>query len=477
MAEVIVVGAGPNGLAAAVALAREGHAVTVHEAADRIGGGTRTESLTLPGFRHDVCSAVHPMGVGSPFFQQLPLAEHGLDWVHPPVLLAHPFDDGTATVLLRSVQETSASLGPDAGAYGRLMEPFARRWRDLMEAALAPPLRLPRHPFLMARLGWRGLRSALGLTGSVFEGDRARAFFLGMAAHALLPLHRSPTAAFGIMLAAAGHGAGWPVARGGSVAIAHALAGVLRGHGGRIETGSPVHTVDELPPAAALLLDLTPRQVVAVAGHRLPERYRRRLERYRYGPGVFKVDWALSEPIPWTAPGARQAGTLHLGGAGDAIARSTAAAAEGRRHDDPFVLLAQPSLFDASRAPEGRHTAWAYCHVPHGSTTDMTEIVERQVERFAPGFRDIILARHTMNTRDLEAHNANMVGGDINAGIQDIRQFLFRPVPRLDPYATPVDGLYLCSASTPPGGGVHGMCGYHAARSALRRLRSHGRHA
>jgi phytoene dehydrogenase-like protein len=470
MAEVIVVGAGPNGLAAAVALAREGHAVTVHEAADRIGGGTRTEALTLPGFRHDVCSAVHPMGVGSPFFQELPLAEHGLEWVHPPVLLAHPFDDGTAAVLLRSVQETAAGLGPDARAYRRLMEPFALRWRDLMEAALAPPLRIPRRPFLMACLARRGLRSAEGLSSSVFDGDRARALFLGMAAHALIPLDRSPTAAFGILLAAAGHGAGWPIARGGSMAIAHALAGVLGGHGGRIRTGSPLRNVDDLPAADAVLLDLTPRQVVNVAGHRLPDRYRRRLEGYRYGPGVFKVDWALSEPIPWTAPEARRAGTLHLGGAGDAIARSAAAASEGRVHEDPFVLLAQPSLFDPSRAPEGRHTAWAYCHVPHGSTTDMTETVERQVERFAPGFRDIILGRHTLNTRDLEAHNANLVGGDINAGIQDLRQFLFRPVPRLDPYATPVDGLYLCSASTPPGGGVHGMCGYHAARSVRRRL-------
>jgi phytoene dehydrogenase-like protein len=470
LAEVIVVGAGPNGLAAAVALAREGHAVTVHEAADRIGGGTRTEALTLPGFRHDVCSAVHPMGVGSPFFQQLPLAEHGLEWVHPPVLLAHPFDDGTAAVLLRSVAETAATLGPDDRAYHRLMAPFARRWRDLMDAALAPPLRIPRRPFLMARLARRGVRSALGVSRGVFDGDRARALFLGMAAHALLPLDRSPTAAFGIMLAAAGHGAGWPVAGGGSVAIAHALAGVLRGHGGRIVTGSTVRSVDQLPAADAILLDLTPRQVVDVAGHRLPERYRRRLERYRYGPGVFKVDWALSEPIPWTALEARRAGTLHLGGAGDAIARSAQAAAEGRLHEDPFVLLAQPSLFDPARAPAGRHTAWAYCHVPHGSTTDMTAAIERQVERFAPGFRDTILGRHAMNTRDLEAHNANMVGGDINAGVQDLRQFLFRPVPRLDPYATPVDGLYLCSASTPPGGGVHGMCGYHAARSALRRL-------
>lgn len=470
MADVIVVGAGPNGLAAAVALGRGGHRVTVLEAADRIGGGTRTEPLTLPGFHHDVCSAVHPMGAGSPFFRQLPLADHGLEWLHPPVLLAHPFDDGTAAVLRRSTAETAATLGPDGSAYRRLIEPFVRRFHVLMEQALAPPLRLPRRPLLMARLGLLGLRSALGLAQRRFEGERARAFFLGIAAHALLPLDRSPTAAFGIMLAAAGHGAGWPVARGGSRAITGALAELVREQGGRIETGSPVRNVDELPRADAVLLDLTPRQVVAVAGHRLPGRYRRRLERYRYGPGVFKVDWALSEPIPWTAPDARRAGTLHLGGDGDAIARSADAAAAGRHHDDPFVLLAQPSLFDPSRAPEGRHTAWAYCHVPHGSSANMTDAVERQVERFAPGFRDTILGRHTMNTRDLEAHDANLVGGDINAGIQDLRQFLFRPVPRRDPYATPVKGLYICSASTPPGGGVHGMCGYHAARSALRQL-------
>jgi phytoene dehydrogenase-like protein len=410
------------------------------------------------------------MGAGSPFFRQLPLSEYGLEWVHPPALLAHPFDDGTAAVLGRSTAETAATLGPDARAYRRLIDPFVRRWEVLMEQALAPPLRVPRRPLLMARLGLLGLRSALRLAQRRFEGERARAFFLGVAAHALLPLDRSPTAAFGIMLATAGHGAGWPVARGGSGAITGALAGLLREYGGRIETGSPVLNIDELPGADAVLLDLTPRQVVAVAGHRLPARYRRSLDRYRYGPGVFKVDWALREPIPWTAPEARRAGTLHLGGDGGAIARSADAAASGRHHEDPFVLLAQPSVFDPSRALEGRHTAWAYCHVPHGSTADMTAAIERQVERFAPGFRDIILGRHTMNTRALEAHNANLVGGDINAGIQDLRQFLFRPVPRLDPYATPVRGLYICSASTPPGGGVHGMCGYHAARSALRRL-------
>jgi phytoene dehydrogenase-like protein len=470
-ARAIVVGSGPNGLAAAVALARRGHDVTVYEAADRTGGGTRTEELTLSGFLHDVCSAVHPMGAGSPFFRSLPLAEHGLEWVHPPVLLAHPFDDGSVAVLRRSMDETAAGFGSDATAYRRLMGPFVRHWQPLMENALAPPLRVPRRPLLMARLGVRGLQSALGLTRRRFQGDRARAFFVGIAAHALLPVDRSPTAAFGIMLAAAGHGAGWPFARGGSRAIADALVGLLQAHGGRVVTGSRVTDVDALPRADAILLDLTPRQVIAVAGHQLTPRYRRRLARYRYGPGVFKVDWALAEPIPWRSPECRRPGTLHLGGSAEAIARSTDAAWQGRTHHDPFVLLAQPSVFDSSRAPAGRHTAWAYCHVPHGSTTHMADAIERQVERFAPGFRDTILGRHTMDTRQLEDHNANLVGGDISGGVQDIPQFLFRPARQLDPYSTSADGLYICSASTPPGGGVHGMCGYHAARSALRRLR------
>jgi phytoene dehydrogenase-like protein len=465
-----VIGAGPNGLAAAVVLARAGHSVTVYEAADRIGGGTRTEALTLPGFRHDVCSAVHPMGAGSPYFRKLPLAEHGLEWVHPPVLLAHPFDDGSALALLRSMEDTAAGLGRDAKAYRRLMGPFVGRWQALLENALAPPLRVPRRPLLLARFAWPGLQSARGLSRRRFEDERTRALFAGIAAHALLPLDKALTAAFGVMLAAAGHGAGWPFARGGSSSIAEALAAVLRQHDGTVVTGAPVADVDALPPADATLMDLTPRQVLAVAGHKLTPRYRNRLERYRYGPGVFKVDWALSEPIPWSAQECRRAGTVHLGGSEGAIARSAEAAWAGRHQDDPFVLLTQPSVFDSSRAPAGRHVAWAYCHVPHGSTTDRTAAIERQVERFAPGFRDTILGRHTLDTRQLQDHNANMVGGDINAGVQDLAQFLFRPARRLDPYSTPATGVFLCSAATPPGGGVHGMCGYHAARSALSHL-------
>jgi phytoene dehydrogenase-like protein len=469
--DAVVVGAGPNGLSAAVALARAGWHVQVLEAAERIGGGTRTEALTLPGFRHDVCSAVHPMGACSPFFRQLPLADFGLEWIDPPVLMAHPFDDGTAAVLMRSTAATADSLGAaDARAYRRLMDPFARHWDALIAEALAPPLHVTRHPLLMARLGLVGLPPAATVARWIFASDRARAFFLGIAAHTLLPMTKAPSAAFGIVLALAGHGAGWPLARGGSQSIADALSGILRDHGGAVATGSPVRSLAPLADARAVVLDLTPRQVLAVAGDRLPPSYRAALGAYRYAPGVFKVDWALSEPIPWLAPECRRAGTVHLGATSAEIERSAQAAWEGRSDDRPYVILAQPSLFDPSRAPDNRHTAWAYCHVPHGSTEDRTAAIEAQIERFAPGFRDVVLARHTMNTRQLEAHNENLVGGDINGGVQDIWQFVFRPVPRLDPYATPLPGVFLCSASTPPGGAVHGMCGYNAAQSVIRRM-------
>lgn len=468
---IVVVGAGPNGLAAAVALARAGCPVVVHEASERIGGGTRSEELTLPGFLHDVCSAVHPMAAVSPFFRRLDLASHGLAWIHPPLLLAHPFDDGTAAVLAPTTADTGDSLGRrDGRAYRRMMEPLVRRWEAVVEDALAPPLRRPGHPLLMARLGLVGLRPAVNLARRRFRSDRARAFFLGIAGHVLLPLDMTPSAAFGVMLALAGHAAGWPIPRGGSQRIADALAGVLAEHGGEIVTGSAVRSLDPFAAAPAVVLDLTPRQVLAVAGDRLPHRYRRRLSRWRYAPGVFKVDWALSGPIPWTAAECAGAGTVHLGGGADEIVRSSIAAWTGEDDPSPFVLLAQPSRFDPSRAPAGRHTAWAYCHVPHGSRRDMTAAIEAQVERFAPGFRDLILARHTLDPAALEARNENLVGGDINGGVQDLWQFLFRPVPRLDPYATPDPRLFLCSSSTPPGGAVHGMCGYHAARSVLHRL-------
>jgi phytoene dehydrogenase-like protein len=466
---IAVIGAGPNGLSAAVILARAGFRVTLHEAAERIGGGTRTEALTLPGFRHDVCSAVHPLGASSPCFLQLALERHGLDWIRPPVLMAHPFDDGTAAVLLTSTSATAESLGTEDGrAYRRLMDPFVQH-AELISEALAPPIRLPRRPLLVARLGLFGLPPASWLVRRLFANDRARAFFLGIAAHALLPMSRALSASFGIVLAVAGHGAGWPFARGGSQKIAEALAEDLRQHGGSILTGSPVRSLTGFAGSVATILDLTPRQVLALAGDRLPPGFRRQLAAYRYGPGVFKLDWALAQPIPWIARECRMAGTVHLGPTSQAIESSSRAAWYGDADPSPYVILTQPSLFDPSRAPEGRHTAWAYCHVPHGSTDDRTTAIEAQVERFAPGFREIVLARHAMDTRQLERHNENLVGGDVNGGVQDLRQLFFRPTVRLDPYATPVSGLFLCSAATPPGGAVHGMCGYHAAQSVLRR--------
>ena len=465
----IVVGAGPNGLSAAVELARAGHRVLVFEAMDVIGGGTRSEALTLPGFVHDVCSAVHPMAAASPFFRQLPLAAHGLEWIHPPAPLAHPFDDGTAALLERSTAATGDTLDRhDAVAWRRLMDPFVDRWEPLFDGALAP-LHVPRHPVLMARFGLRALRSARGLAASWFGGERARALFAGVAAHTLEPLTAPPTAAFGLMLAIAGHAVGWPIARGGSQHIADALTSLLRQHGGEVLTGAPVRSLRDLPAAAVIVLDLTPRQVVAVAGYRLPRTYRRTLARWRYGPGVFKMDWALSSAIPWRAKDCARAGTVHLGGSLAEIEASSAAPWQGRVERRPFVLLAQPTLFDDRRAPPGRHVAWAYCHVPHGSSVDLTDAVEAQVERFAPGFRDTILARHAMTPIDLQSHNPNLVGGDINGGSQGLGQLFFRPAARLVPYATPVEGLYLCSASPPPGGAVHGMSGYHAARAVLRR--------
>lgn len=468
---VVVVGAGPNGLAAAVALARAGQRPLLYEAMERVGGGTRTEELTLPGYLHDVCSCVHPMGASSPFFRDLPLADHGLRWVQPEVPMAHPFDDGTAALLERSTEATATTLDwRDRRAYRHLMDPLVERWEAVLEDALAPPLHLPRHPLVMARFGLRALRSAEGLARGRFSGPRGRALFTGIAAHVLDPLDRIPTAAFGLILALMAHAVGWPFARGGSQRIADALAAELQRHGGEIRTGHRIESLDELLPAAAVLLDLTPRQVLKVAGERLPVRYRRQLERYRYGPGVFKMDWALSEPIPWEAPACRRAGTVHLGGSMEEILASARAPWEGGMVSNPFVLVSQPTLFDPSRAPEGRHVAWSYIHVPHASDRDFTESVEAQVERFAPGFRDTILSRSVRTAAELERYNPNLVGGDINGGSQGLRQLLFRPAIRLVPYTTPVDGLYLCSSSTPPGGAVHGMCGYHAARAALRRL-------
>jgi phytoene dehydrogenase-like protein len=466
--DAIVVGAGPNGLAAAIVLARAGLAVLVREAAPVIGGGTRTEALMQPGHLHDVCSAVHPMGVASPFFRELPLARHGLEWIHTPTLIAHPFDDGTVATLERTLDATCQLLGDDGPAYRSLMAPFVERWEDLVDDTLGP-IRIPGNPLFMARFGLRALRSVDGLVRSHFREDATRALFAAIAGHCMLPLDWKGTASFGLMLCVTGHAVGWPLARGGSCSIAHALAAHLRELGGEIETDAPVHDLAELPEARAILFDVTPRQLLRIAGDRLPARYRRQLEGYRYGPGAFKLDWILAEPVPWTNPRCAETPVVHLAGSYAEVLRAEAAPWNGIDEQRPFVLFVQPSAFDGTRAPPGRHIGWAYCHVPHGATTDKTAAIEAQVERFAPGFRDTIIERHVMGPAALEAHNANLVGGDINAGSQHMRQLVFRPVARWNPYTTPVKELYLCSASTPPGGAVHGMAGYHAARAALRR--------
>jgi phytoene dehydrogenase-like protein len=467
--DAIVVGSGPNGLAAAIALARAGKSVRVLEAEETAGGGMRSLPLTLPGFVHDLCSTIHPLGVGSPFFKTLPLAEHGLEWVEPPVQLAHPFDDGTAAVLVRSIDETAAGFGEDAGAYRSLFAPFVEHTDELLKEFMGP-LRLPRHPLIGARFGLQAIRSATGLAKARFSGREARALFVGIAAHAMLPLTHWPSASFGLVLGMAGHAYGWPLAQGGSQRIADAMISYLRSLGGEVQTGVRVASLSEVPPSQAVLFDLTPRQIIQIAGDSLPDRYLRQLDRYRYGPGAFKIDWALDGPIPWTAEACKRAGTVHLGGAMEELEVSEATVARGEVSDRPFVLLAQQTLFDPTRAPAGKHTAWAYSHVPNGSTVDMTERIEAQIERFAPGFRERVLQRAVHGPAGLEDHDANYIGGDINGGIQDLRQLFTRPTISLTPYATPNKRLFICSSSTPPGGGVHGMCGYYGARTALKRL-------
>jgi phytoene dehydrogenase-like protein len=452
----IVIGSGPNGLSAAILLARAGWQVTVHEAAAGIGGGARSEELTLPGFVHDVCSSIHPMGAASPCFEQFPLGQYGLEWIQPEAPLAHPLDDGSAVVLERSIDATAAGLGADGDRWRRLMEPFVEAWPHLRREVVSLPGVPWRHPFTMARFGMLALRSARGLAEGRFRGPRARALFAGIAAHSVLPLEARASAAVGLVLAAAGQASGWPLARGGAQSISDALAGYLCSLGGEILTESPVTT---LPDAPLVMCDIGPRQLLALGGDRFPERFRRALGRYRYGPGVFKVDWALDGPIPWHARECTRAGTVHVGGTLEEIA--------GWERDfrgRPFVLVTQPSLFDPSRAPAGKHTAWGYCHVPNGSTDDMTAEIEQQVERFAPGFRGRILARHVLTPAALERRNPNLVGGDVSGGVGDLRQTFLRPTRML--YRTPLRGVYLCSSSTPPGGAVHGMCGLRAVRSA-----------
>ena len=467
--DAVVIGSGPNGLAAAITLARAGRSVRVFEAEATIGGATRSLELTQPGFLHDVCSTVHALVVLSPFLRTLPLGDHGLQFAHPEAPFAHPLDDGTAVVVERSINATAASLGGnDARVYRDLVLPFVMRSGDLMEALLGPPGL--RHPLLMARFGRLAIRSAAALARARFRDERARAMFAGTAAHSMVPLEYAATSGFALALIVAAHAGGWPVARGGSQQVAGALASYLRSLGGDIVTGTRVDSLAQLPASRTVLCDVTPRQFLRIAGDRVPAGYRRRLERYRYGPGVFKMDWALNAPVPWRARDCSRAGTIHLGGTFAEIADSERAAWEGRVHDKPYVLLVQPTICDPSRAPAGRHTLWAYCHVPNGSTMDMTSRIEGQIERFAPGFRDCIIARHAMPPAEMERRNANLVGGDIGGGASDLAQLFMRPVFSLNPYRTPLDGVFLCSSSTPPGIGVHGMCGHFAAQAALGRI-------
>ncbi len=468
--DAVVVGSGPNGLAAAIELARNGQRVAVLEAEETLGGGVRSSEITLPGFVHDLGSAIHPLGVASPFFSTLPLHDHGLEWVHPSAPLAHPFDDGTAAVLHRSIDETAAGLGPDADAYRALMSPLSKDAARISDS-LTGDYQIPRHPLSLALGGWRALRPARTLADGIFEGDAARGLFAGNAAHSFLALEKRPSALFGLVLGTLGHAFGWPFPKGGAQSLTDALVSYLRSLGGEIYAGARVRSLKDVPRTRTVLFDVTPRQLLAIAGEHFTDGYRRALGRYRYGPGVFKMDFALDGPIPWTATECLRAGTVHLGGSLEDVAASEAAVTRGAHPERPFVLLAQQSLFDDTRAPAGKHTVWAYCHVPNGSTFDMTDRIECQIERFAPGFRGRILAKTTAGPFDLQSQNANLVGGDINGGYMDLRQLLFRPMPRLDPYSTSAPGLYICSSSTPPGGAAHGLCGYLAARSALRYLR------
>ena len=467
--DAVVVGAGPNGLSAAIELARNGRSVCVLEAEDQIGGGARSGELTLPGFVHDLGSAIHPLGFASPFFRSLPLAEHGLEWVHPPAPLAHPFDDGPAVILERSVEETADALGPDAKAYRRLMRGISTDVERIITTLLGKP-NLIRHPMALSSSALRAPRPARAFAESYFQSEKAKGLFAGNAAHSFLPMEERPSAMFGLVLGALGHAVGWPLPKGGSQKIADALASYLRSLGGGIHTSVRVRSLDDVPRARTVLFDVTPRQLLDIAGEHFTPSYSKALRRYRYGPGVFKMDFALDGKIPWRDEECLRAGTVHLGGTLEEISTGEAAVARGDHPERPFILLAQQSLFDETRAPDGKHAVWAYCHVPNGSTFDMTGRIEAQIERFAPGFRDRILAKNTMTTIDLESWNANLVGGDINGGLMNLRQFVARPVARANPYSTSAPGLYLCSSSTPPGGAVHGLCGFMAARSALRYL-------
>jgi phytoene dehydrogenase-like protein len=464
--DAIVVGSGPNGLAAAILLQQNGLSVLLIEGKDTIGGGMRSSELTLPGFIHDICSAIHPLAVGSPFFNTLPLVQHGLEYIYPDTNAAHPFDDGTAAVLKNSLTETADLLGDDGHAYLKLLQPVVNDW-PLIAADVLGPLHYPKHPFAMARFGLKALTSATYLSNN-FTTEKAKGLFAGMAAHAMQPLSNIDTSAIALVLMVNGHLRGWPLPKGGTQNLANALAGYFTSIGGKIETGLYVGSPEQLPSAKVVLFDVSPRQLLQIAGHKFSSIYKWQLERYRYGMGVFKVDWALDGPIPFTAAACTKAGTVHIGNTIGEIVKNEQQTWNGHHPEKPFVLLTQQSLFDVARAPAGKQTAWAYCHVPNGSTVDMTVAIENQIERFAPGFRERILAKHTYNSVQMEEYNPNYIGGDINGGVIDLGQLFTRPVLRWSPYRTSAKGLYLCSASTPPGGGVHGMCGYYAAKRALK---------
>ncbi|TKK67512.1 NAD(P)/FAD-dependent oxidoreductase [Ilyomonas limi] len=465
--DAVVVGSGPNGLAAAITMQQQGLSVLLLEAKSTIGGGMRSAELTLPGFIHDICSAIHPLAVSSPFFRHLPLNKFGLEFINPTYPAAHPFDDGTSTVLHTSIQQTAADLGIDARAYKKLMQPLYNNIDTIFPFILGP-LRLPKHPLIMARFGYYALQPAAFLANTLFKTKRVKSLFAGMAVHSILPLNKPATAAVALVLMLAAHNNNWPIPKGGSQQIANALGAYFTLLGGTIETNVAVTSLQQLPTTHAVLLDVTPKQLLAIAGHRFSALYKWQLKNYRYGMGVYKIDWALSEPIPFTNAACRLAGTVHIGNTMEEIAFGEKQSWQGKHPDKPFVLLAQQSVFDASRAPDGRQTAWAYCHVPNGSVKNMTPVIEQQIERFAPGFKDCILAKHEMNSEDMQAYNANYIGGDINGGAQLITQLFTRPALRLSPYKTSAKGIYICSSSTPPGGGVHGMCGYHAAKKALK---------
>jgi len=463
-----IIGAGPNGLAAAVVLGQAGLQIDVLEAEATPGGAARTMELTLPGYRHDFGAAVFPLGAGSPFFSSLPLRDYGLEWIHSPAPLAHPFDDGTAVVLERNLSDTEASLGADGKGWRKLIQPFVDRWSEFARDVLRPVPAFPKHPWLMARFGMNAILPARTIALR-FRNERTQALFAGLAVHSFLSLDEPLSAAPGLLMAVLAHAVGWPIPRGGAQSLTDALCRYLATLGGKVKISSRVETLSALPGYDLLLCDVTPRQLLKLVGERLSDHYKHRLQAYRYGPGVFKVDYALHGPIPWKASDCSRAATLHLGGSFEEIAASEQSVRDRRHPGRPFVLLAQPSLFDASRAPQGKHTAWAYCHVPHGSNTNVLSKMEDQIERFAPGFRDCVATRHVSSPADLERMDANLVGGDIAGGVMDIRQFLFRPTWKH--CATSAKDIYICSSSTPPGGGVHGMCGYHAAKMALSRLK------